>query len=224
MARQILASVGAKGVNRTDDVITVQDLLNNVPEKEGGPKVKLKIDGICGPKTKSAIQNFQLKHFGWAGADSRVDPNKQTLAKLNEFDSGNIIPTGVRFQIRRNWDMPFITNTQEDWFWYFEVVEEVSGSSAIYYFGNRNRPRQKPTAFVGRWSSFVTRIPYLPTGLECQASYTTMHHPGIAPTNLLNLNLLTPVSITGFRSCLFFAAEGPEKRTYDMGAEFILVK
>jgi hypothetical protein len=61
------------------------------------------------------------------------------------------------------------------------------------------------------------------TGLECQARYTTMNHPGVAPTNLLHLNLFTPVSITGFRSSLFFAAEKPEKMTYDMWAEFILV-
>jgi len=45
----------------------------------------LKVDSICGEKTKKAIQMFQLKHFGWKLADGRVDPYKQTIAKLNEL-------------------------------------------------------------------------------------------------------------------------------------------
>jgi hypothetical protein len=72
--------------NLPSDVRTVQELLNNVPQSEGGPKVPLIVDGICGTKTKSTIQDFQLHHFGWQLADGRVDPNGPTLGKLNEYE------------------------------------------------------------------------------------------------------------------------------------------
>lgn len=89
MAKSITASVGRMGgVNFPNDVKVVQALLNNVPQASGGPPVKLQADGSCGPKTMDAIQKFQMRHFGFAGADGRVDPNGRTLAKLNEFDSG----------------------------------------------------------------------------------------------------------------------------------------
>lgn len=77
--------VGERGRNIPDDVSTIQDALNRVQPADGGPKLPLKVDGICGPKTKGAIQTFQLKHFGWKGADSRIEPGKQTLAKLNQL-------------------------------------------------------------------------------------------------------------------------------------------
>ena len=94
MARTISASVGAMGgINRANDVITVQELLNGVTPAQGGPAPSLAVDGICGPLTKKAIQAFQLEHFGWKGADGRVDPGQQTLAKLNELSTGG--PPGV---------------------------------------------------------------------------------------------------------------------------------
>ena len=86
MAKTITASVGIGGVNRTPDVRNVQQLLNKVPSTEGGPSVKLVEDGISGQKTRSAIHAFQVKHFGWAKADSQVDPGRQTLSRLNDFD------------------------------------------------------------------------------------------------------------------------------------------
>lgn len=86
MTRSISASVGAKGAaNRVNDVITVQAGLNDVSSSDGGPTTSLNVDGVCGFKTIAAIQKFQLHHFGWPGADGRVDPNGQTLRKLNEL-------------------------------------------------------------------------------------------------------------------------------------------
>ena len=88
MSRSIEASVGRMGgKNRPDDVITIQQMLNNVPKAEGGPIPPLAVDGLCGPKTIDAIQRFQLHHFGWKGADGRVDSGGPTLAKLDEFDN-----------------------------------------------------------------------------------------------------------------------------------------
>jgi peptidoglycan hydrolase-like protein with peptidoglycan-binding domain len=78
------ASVGLRGVNRDPDVRTIQDALNRVPDGEGRASPLLEVDGVSGRKTQTAIQDFQLRHFGWKGADSRVDPNGQTIAKVNE--------------------------------------------------------------------------------------------------------------------------------------------
>jgi hypothetical protein len=55
---------------------------------EGGP-ITLVVDGICGSKTKKAIHEFQLKHFGWKGADGRVDPGKQSFQKLKDYEKEN---------------------------------------------------------------------------------------------------------------------------------------
>jgi hypothetical protein len=79
----IQGSVGIHGYNYRDDVITIQKALNRVPDNEGGAKPKLKIDGKCEKNTIKAIQIFQLKHFGWRGADGLIEIAKQTLARLN---------------------------------------------------------------------------------------------------------------------------------------------
>ena len=84
-AVRIDSSVGLNGVNREEDTCVIQRALNKVPADQGGPVKLLKQDGICGPKTNKAIQTFQLKHFGWSGADGKVDPERQTIAKLNEL-------------------------------------------------------------------------------------------------------------------------------------------
>jgi hypothetical protein len=87
MVKIISASVGQGGVNRLEDVQTVQELLNNVPVDFAGPNPKLVVDGKSGAMTIAAIKKFQQHHFGPASADGRVDPNGKTLTKLNEFFS-----------------------------------------------------------------------------------------------------------------------------------------
>jgi len=77
-------SVGQGGANDAKDVFNIQYGLDQVPPIDGGPTPPLKIDGICGPKTIGAIRDFQLKQFGWSGADGRVDPGRQTIRRLNE--------------------------------------------------------------------------------------------------------------------------------------------
>jgi Putative peptidoglycan binding domain len=89
VSRTLVASVGRLGgVNHPGDVQNVQELLNQVPVGAGGPPVPLDPDMKCGPKTIEAIQKFQLFHFGWNGTDGRVDPDGQTLRKLNQFENG----------------------------------------------------------------------------------------------------------------------------------------
>ena len=88
MAKSIAASVGRMGgINPPADVRTVQELLNKVPEADGGPRVMLAVDGVCSNGTCDGIQCFQMRHFGMSGADGRVDPAGPTLKKLNEYDT-----------------------------------------------------------------------------------------------------------------------------------------
>jgi hypothetical protein len=80
----ISAPVGQGGKNVPSDVSAIQYGLDQVFPIDGGPNPPLKIDGICGPKTRKAISDFQLKQFGWSGCDGRIDPGKQTITRLNE--------------------------------------------------------------------------------------------------------------------------------------------
>lgn len=84
MAKTINGSVGFRGMNQPKDVMVVQYLLNCVPVQNGGPATELVIDGIAGPKTVQAIQQFQ--NVNRLFADGRVDPDGQTLRELHKFD------------------------------------------------------------------------------------------------------------------------------------------
>lgn len=71
--------------NVAADVKAIQEALNQVTVKgaAGGPMPFLKVDGLMGPKTQTAINNFQriqLKIF-----DGVIEPNKNTLKRLNEI-------------------------------------------------------------------------------------------------------------------------------------------
>jgi hypothetical protein len=72
--------------NLPADVKTIQAALNRFSPQEGGPSVSLAVDGICGPKTKEAIFNFQKK---WdlipkfqKVPDGIVDPVGRTIDRL----------------------------------------------------------------------------------------------------------------------------------------------
>lgn len=84
--RTISASVGQGGANRSLDVVQVQELLNLIPTFEGGATPLLTVDGKIGPKTIGAIQQFQLKRFGWGGADGRIDVDGQSARWLRALE------------------------------------------------------------------------------------------------------------------------------------------
>ncbi|WP_024882047.1 peptidoglycan-binding protein [Methylosinus sp. LW3] len=78
MANVILGSVGQGGANNASDVRVTQRLLNDSLARE--KQMLLKVDGIVGPKTISAISNFQKKNGSIV--DGRVDPMGPTILKL----------------------------------------------------------------------------------------------------------------------------------------------
>lgn len=90
---KIGASVGTGGVNRPDDVKTVQSLLNlNLAHL--APLPRLDVNGQCGPATVEAITEFQRNVMGAALPDGRVDPDGRTLVKLSEAEVRTIALTG----------------------------------------------------------------------------------------------------------------------------------
>lgn len=87
-------SVGVNGANHRDDNLLVQALLNVVAPVVAS-KVKLKQDGIVGPKTIAAIRAFQSQTFG--SADGRIDPLGKSILRLVDLAGTRAtLPTGFR--------------------------------------------------------------------------------------------------------------------------------
>src|SRR5687768_14499863 len=83
MARTISESVGKLGRNLTEDVRTVQELLNNHIARLA-PLQRLTPDGKIGPRTIEAIEAFQKRVVGLLKPDGLVEPKGRTLAALNQ--------------------------------------------------------------------------------------------------------------------------------------------
>jgi len=77
---QIISSVGRNGANQKGDVRSVQDLLNRYSTRLG--IAPLRVDGVAGARTVSAIERFQRQVLGMAAPDGRVDPGALTWNKL----------------------------------------------------------------------------------------------------------------------------------------------
>lgn len=77
-------SVGRGGVNRPEDVRTVQELLNKHIQP---PMQALNVDGIAGPKTIAAIEEFQQRVVQMMHPDGRVDPGGRTITALSNVSS-----------------------------------------------------------------------------------------------------------------------------------------
>jgi hypothetical protein len=80
-----------QGVNLAEDVVKIKNALNRIPILQGGllevfPNLKLdETNGTFDDKLLAAIQAFQLRHFGWNGADGKIFPNSITIGKINEL-------------------------------------------------------------------------------------------------------------------------------------------
>lgn len=81
--------LGPKAKNLPADVLTIQKALNKIPVLHGGPKTPVPETGTLvnqqSDSTIAAIQQFQIKQFGWSGADGRVDPGQQTINRMNQI-------------------------------------------------------------------------------------------------------------------------------------------
>jgi peptidoglycan hydrolase-like protein with peptidoglycan-binding domain len=77
---EIQGSVGQNGDNLQRDVRTIQQLLNR---QDLAPLAKLVEDGRIGPNTIEAIRHFQTRYMNINSPDGRVDPEGNTMRKLN---------------------------------------------------------------------------------------------------------------------------------------------
>ena len=75
----IVASVGHGGLNRTDDVRLVQELLNRHIQPLQRPLV---VDGIMSPRTIAAIEAFQRHVLDMRRPDGRIQPGDPTMVAL----------------------------------------------------------------------------------------------------------------------------------------------
>jgi len=77
--KTIVASVGRGGLNRTEDVLLVQALLNRHSQ---APQRPLVVDGVMSSRTIAAIEAFQRRVVNIHRPDGRIDPGDRTMAAL----------------------------------------------------------------------------------------------------------------------------------------------
>jgi hypothetical protein len=148
-------------VNRAADVLVIQDALNRVPLHEGGrpPGKRLPVNGTCGPQTIEAIQLFQLKQFGWPGADGKIFPNGETHTRLNQILGGGIAgpggltstePSTEAFMIRMStggYDKTLITQVDTLFLWIEDAANGVTAMYRVLHFFSRKVPAPPPFKF-----------------------------------------------------------------------------
>ena len=77
--KTIVASVGHGGLNRTDDVRLVQEILSRHLQP---PQRPLVIDGVMSPRTIAAIVAFQRRVLHMQRPDGCIQPGDCTMAAL----------------------------------------------------------------------------------------------------------------------------------------------
>ena len=106
--------LGPKAKNLAGDVLTIQKALNKIPVLHGGPKKPVPETGTLvnqqSDPTIQAIQQFQIKQFGWTGADGRVDPGQQTIQRINQvlFSNAPVDPAAqaeIQIQMVQHLDL-----------------------------------------------------------------------------------------------------------------------
>jgi len=75
----IVASVGRGGLNRTEDVLLVQTLLNRHIQP---PQRPLVVDGIMSARTLTAIETFQRRVLHIPHPEGRIAPGDRTMMAL----------------------------------------------------------------------------------------------------------------------------------------------
>jgi peptidoglycan hydrolase-like protein with peptidoglycan-binding domain len=101
---KITSPVG-RGVGNTNraDVLTVQKLLN---QHRRPPLSPIKEDGLVGPKTIAAIEDFQRRVVSLSQPDGRVDPGRTTFQRLSARSSATTVSGAKKFVIEmvRKWE------------------------------------------------------------------------------------------------------------------------
>ena len=194
MSKTITESVGRGGKNRSADVLTVQQLLNQVSSTDGGPMPKLVEGSPCQDRMIRAIHAFQRRHFGWRGADALVEPGRQTIQKLNELTQKPDAPPSIppsppsppepkvlstRFQLVQVGEQNDFMDENHDFF--FKIIDKVNPNFPMVYWlgpeGGYRHSRHK--AVITRENYRARNIFTYPrpgieiTGFECDAYYTT---------------------------------------------------
>ena len=86
----IKSSVGKGGLNKQNDVVIVQNLLNKyIISQHIMVLALLEEDGQCGKITIACIEDFQSKVVGLARADGRIDAVGKTMNTLKHYDTPN---------------------------------------------------------------------------------------------------------------------------------------
>jgi hypothetical protein len=162
--RQISGSVGLHGVNRKEDVRTIQELLNQVPHAEGGPLKELGEDGLCGRNTNGAIEKLQARKWGWHRVTTKVSPGDATWQLLLSYDHssqpGSVQvpavqqpPPELPKQVSRSfsiWIAARPGQLLDAANLYFLITDETNQTKALYYLGNLNPPPPLPQPLT--WS------------------------------------------------------------------------
>lgn len=160
--------MGLRGVNRPDDVLIVQELLNRVPHNLGGPLEKLKVDGYCGRITNSAIEKLQAKQSGWNTVTSIIRPFDRSMQLLLTYDFSDVIDDTPR-PVSQPEPVPKVVGSSflitvaakpgkilERENYYFIIA--LGTSKALYFFGS-SPPPPLPTPL--HWS--ITKPGYTQT-------------------------------------------------------------
>jgi hypothetical protein len=85
-------SVGKGGVNHHGDVVNLQEFLNGVPPRSGGPIHKLPINGIFTKATEQALNDYHCWHqsFAISGASGN-DKEKEAVLLPGGIDLGGSV-------------------------------------------------------------------------------------------------------------------------------------
>jgi hypothetical protein len=155
----IAQSVGKHAANMPQDVATVQTLLNDNLRKLSNVK-PLKVDGIAGPKTLTAIEVFQKQVIKVAKPDAKVDVGGLTWNALLQVGcdppTENFPYDGITFGLIRQLATPIKMYSQR-----FNVPPiAVAGSIADEY--NTRRGIRVPLNWIqdNIWVNFATNLEF----------------------------------------------------------------
>ncbi|QDS93740.1 hypothetical protein FF011L_25130 [Roseimaritima multifibrata] len=84
-ADEIAKSVGRGGDNQPSDVLTVQLALNQLPRDGAITSELLETDGLAGPITVAAIENFQRQTLGADAVTGLIEADGAVMERLNEL-------------------------------------------------------------------------------------------------------------------------------------------